>query len=297
MKNTKAAIAITVFLVVFSLVSSQLALQHVEAQASPAITLGTPTIGTSMYRFSSNKDASAIELTESGTMLSISVYFSSSRFFAKTAIYTDAHGRPSALIVQSRSEQISSVGWHTFILPQNSMSPGNYWFAVICSSWGALGRATSGGQANQHCVRQTSYSREFKSTFGVPSRVDNLSVSIYGTFAPATASGQLEYGIYWDKDCFNETSSVNWGALESGTTKSLTVYVRNEGTVPFILSKSLLNWDPSNATVDFTLTWDYTNQTLLPADIANLTLTLGVSPSAQTQGPFSFDTEISAIES
>lgn len=297
MKKKNATTVVTIaFLVILSLISSELTLQNVGAQTSPIVTSGTATVGESVYRFSSNKDASAFELTEYGTMTSISVYFTTSRFRAKTAIYTDVDGNPGALITQSVSEQIDSVGWHTFTIPQNLLSPGKYWFAIVCSSGKASGSATSGNQTSQHCAMRARYSKEFEETFGTPNIVDNRAVSMYGTFVPNTAAKQLEYGIYWDKKCSNATGSINWGVLESGTTKNLTVYVRNEGNVPFSLSKSLLNWNPSNATADIALTWNYMNQTLAPTDIANLTLTLAVKPDAQILGPFSFDSEISAIE-
>jgi hypothetical protein len=229
-------------------------------------------------------------------MQSISAYFLTSGYRAKTAIYTDIGGKPSALITQSMSSQINQGGWHTFALPQNSLSAGHYWFAIICSSSRASGAYTPGNQTNQHCVRSSSYSREFRNTFGTPNRFDSRSISIYGTFAPSQDTQQLRYGIYWNQDCSNATTSINWGAVEPGATKKSVVYVRNEGAVPFALAKSFKNWNPSSAAMYIMLTWDYSNQTLMAGDVVRLTLTLTVSPDAQTAGAFSYDTEIAATE-
>ncbi len=209
MKKKNAGLTISVaFLVVFALFSSELPFQHFGiATADMSVTLGNTDAGSLAYRFGTNKDASRFLLNENGVMQSISVYFSNSRFYAKAAIYSDADGQPSQLVTQSNSERINARGWHTFALPQNTLTPGYYWFTIVCSSSRASGRVITRSQTSQHYVSSASYHSEFGSTFGTPIRIDFDSVSIYGTYIPIVDSGQLLFGIYWDETCSNATSS------------------------------------------------------------------------------------------
>jgi hypothetical protein len=208
MKNKDSVLAVSVaFLVVFALLSSGLVFRHVEAVAS-SVTVGNTDVGSSTYRFGTSKDASRFLVAGNGTMQSVSVYFFNSRFYAKAAIYSDVDGKPSGLVTQSGSERISASGWHTFVLPQNTLTSGYYWLSVVCSSSRASGRVIAGIQAGQHCVRRVSYYGEFRGTFGTPTRVDSVAVSIYGIFVPVAVSGMLLYGVYWDQACSNATSSV-----------------------------------------------------------------------------------------
>ncbi len=295
-KRTTAIVGLMISALVIILILSEVSSENVGAQAASAVTVGNASVGELVFRFSTDKSASRFGLAQNGTMQSISVYFSTSRFSAKAAIYTDFNGSPSTLIVRSASEQINSIGWHTFALPPNSLFAGGYWFAIVCSSSRASGAYTLGSQTNQHCVVRTGYSREFTAKFGTSSTFDNRLISIYGTFMPSAPTPQLTYGIHWDQNCTNETTSINWGALEPGSARNATVYVKNEGNVALTLSKSLANWSPSNATTYITLAWDYANSTLTPGSVLKLTLTLSVSPNAQSLGAFSFDTAITATE-
>jgi hypothetical protein len=81
-----------------------------------------------------------------------------------------------------------------------------------------------------------------------------------------------------------------------GTTKNITIYVRNEGNTKFTLQESLLNWKPSTVAAYITVSWDYKNQTLAPGSTTKIALTLAVSQNAQTAGNFTFDHIITATE-
>ena len=132
---------------------SELPWQNVEAQAVPNITVGNSSVGKSAIRFATDKHAFRFALTENGTMQSISAYFSTSGYRAKVGVYSDTGGKPGILITQSLSNTINQVGWHTFVLPQNSLSAGQYWFAIICSSSRASGVYTLGNQ-NKPALRK-----------------------------------------------------------------------------------------------------------------------------------------------
>jgi len=104
----------------------------------------------------------------------------------------------------------------------------------------------------------------------------------------------LGVGVYWDQSCTNTTSSINWGILEPGTNKNVTVYIKNEGNSAFTLAKTTSNWSPSNAVNYITLDWNYGGQTLSVNQVIPVKFTLSVSSSITGITNFSFDITITA---
>ena len=96
-------------------------------------------------------------------------------------------------------------------------------------------------------------------------------------------------GVYWDSRLTSKASTTNWGILQPGTQKSLTVYIHNEGNYPVTLSLSTSNWTPSTASAYLTLTWNYDGQTISPSEQMQVALTLTVSSNITGTSNFSFD--------
>jgi len=101
-------------------------------------------------------------------------------------------------------------------------------------------------------------------------------------------------GAYWDPDLTSKASTTDWGLLQPGAQKSLTVYVHNEGNSPVTLSLSTSNWIPSTASDYLALTWNYNGQTISPSAQMQVTLTLTVSSNITGISNFSFDIIIAA---
>jgi hypothetical protein len=101
-------------------------------------------------------------------------------------------------------------------------------------------------------------------------------------------------GVFWDSNCTNPVSFIDWGMVEPGSMNNVTVYVRNEGNVAAGLSLATENWNPSNASDYLTLSWNYDGRQLNPLEVVQVTLTLTVSYSVQGITSFSFDIIISA---
>jgi hypothetical protein len=130
-----------------------------------------------------------------------------------------------------------------------------------------------------------------------------LAISVFGTAlalrqnsktVPNTASIKgVGVGIYWDSACTNQTSSINWGMLESGTNKTVKTYVRNEGNTFVTLSKTLQNWNPLIASNYMTVNWDYSGQTPIN-QVLQVNLTLSVSSTVSGITNFTFDIAITA---
>jgi len=85
-------------------------------------------------------------------------------------------------------------------------------------------------------------------------------------------------GVYWDAGCWDAVPSIDWGVLEPGSTKNITIYVRNEGRAPVMLSLNATNWNPVNASEYMVLKWDYGGQQVGVGQVVKVRLSLWVSP-------------------
>jgi len=96
-------------------------------------------------------------------------------------------------------------------------------------------------------------------------------------------------GVFWDSNCTNPVSYIDWGMVEPGSLNNVTVYVRNQGNVAADISLATENWNPPNAPDYLALTWNYDGRQLNPLEVAPVRLTLNVSSSVQGIESFSFD--------
>ncbi len=102
-------------------------------------------------------------------------------------------------------------------------------------------------------------------------------------------------GVYWDQACLNKTLSLNWGTIAAGSTKNLTVYVRNEGNSAISMSLSTSDWTPPSASSYISLNWNYTNQRLKTNEVMQIELTLTVSANIDGITDFNHETTVTAI--
>jgi len=127
----------------------------------------------------------------------------------------------------------------------------------------------------------------------------NYIFGLLSTVLPINTSGVItsaDLEAYWDSECTNAVSSINWGTIYPGGSKNVTIYLKNTGNVPLNLSLSTDNWNPSNAGTYLTLTWDYSGEQLQPGGVVQVTLTLTVSSNTQGITNFSFDVVITGTE-
>ncbi|MCK4474870.1 hypothetical protein KAU30_03415 [Candidatus Bathyarchaeota archaeon] len=103
-------------------------------------------------------------------------------------------------------------------------------------------------------------------------------------------------GVYWDGDCTDNVTSVDWGLLEPGATSNVTVYIQNEGNIPVVLNMTTDNWNPSSASDHITLTWDSEDYVLDSDSVVQAVLTLSVSSDISEVTSFGFDIIISGTE-
>ena len=103
----------------------------------------------------------------------------------------------------------------------------------------------------------------------------------------------INIGVYWDSNCTDEVSTIEWGTLEPGSSRSVNIYVRNEGNTAVILDLNTTNWTPVSASDYISLSWDYSGRRIDPEEVIQVTLRLTVSPKISGITTFSFEIVIS----
>lgn len=96
-------------------------------------------------------------------------------------------------------------------------------------------------------------------------------------------------GVYWYSNCSDVVSSIDWGELTPGSSKSVVVYVRNEMNDSVTLFLETQNWLPSNASDFLFLSWNYNGSLIGSYTVHEIVLSLFVSPDIEGITVFSFD--------
>ncbi len=102
----------------------------------------------------------------------------------------------------------------------------------------------------------------------------------------------VNVGAYTNSACTTNCTSISWPAVAPGNSTSVTIYIKNYGTVPLTLNMTSSSWTPSNANSFITLTWDQENTTLAANNSTEATLTITVSSSITGITTFSFNIAI-----
>ncbi|MGD8506195.1 MAG: hypothetical protein PVF15_05965 [Candidatus Bathyarchaeota archaeon] len=99
-------------------------------------------------------------------------------------------------------------------------------------------------------------------------------------------------GVYWNENCTNEVSFVDWGILDINSSKNIKVYIRNEGNSGATLTMYASNWNPSNAADYIDFSWDYAGQVIDADEVHEVIFTLEISSDVQGIASFIFDTTV-----
>ncbi|MCJ7459224.1 MAG: hypothetical protein MUP17_09555 [candidate division Zixibacteria bacterium] len=91
-------------------------------------------------------------------------------------------------------------------------------------------------------------------------------------------------------------SSLDWGVLSPGQSKSLEVLVNNTGQLDAVLSIKTQNWQPLEAEQFLKLTWDQEGSVIGPGKSVAASVSLKVSPWIQNIIDFNFEIMINAEE-
>lgn len=106
--------------------------------------------------------------------------------------------------------------------------------------------------------------------------------------ASAATLKAVGIGVYKDPACTVQVSQVDWGVLEPGGNKTVTVYIRNESNVPVTLTLETAYWNPANATQVVSLSWDRENAQVDAGNVVSANLTLHVAAGTSGLSTFTF---------
>lgn len=123
------------------------------------------------------------------------------------------------------------------------------------------------------------------------------AVLFANTTIPNNANVQTTgVGVYWESTCVTAVESIDWGYLEPGTARDVTVYVRNQEPVPMTLSMNATDWEPLVAAPYMTVSWNREAHLLNSGETAATTITLSVSSQTTGFTNFRFNITIAGTE-
>jgi hypothetical protein len=95
--------------------------------------------------------------------------------------------------------------------------------------------------------------------------------------------------VYWDRNCTQHVSSIDWGSLAPGDTKAVSVYVQNKSNETCLLTLTPTGWSPPAIANYLQLSQDYENKKIQPSEVVKVTQSLKVSASVAGVTDFSFN--------
>jgi len=103
----------------------------------------------------------------------------------------------------------------------------------------------------------------------------------------------IDLGVYWDSSCNSPVTSIDWRELHPNSSKTVTVYIRNEGTTSISLHMTTEKWNPESASNYISLTWNMENVVLQPNVVVAARLTLKVAYTIENIDVFNFQIRFS----
>jgi hypothetical protein len=95
--------------------------------------------------------------------------------------------------------------------------------------------------------------------------------------------------VFRDRNCTQRVSSIDWGSLAPGETKTVSVYVQSKSNETCILILIPTGWNPPAGANYLELNRDYENKKIQPSEIVRVTLSLTVSPNVAGITNFNFN--------
>jgi hypothetical protein len=95
--------------------------------------------------------------------------------------------------------------------------------------------------------------------------------------------------VYWDSECTQVVSEVDWGFCDPGSTIDKTVYIKNTGNAPLALSMTYSGWSPTEASDYISLSWDSEGAEIAAGSVKTAVLTLSISETITGIMDFSFN--------
>jgi len=110
---------------------------------------------------------------------------------------------------------------------------------------------------------------------------------------PGTSTPAPNLAVYSDSGCTKEMTSITWGSIETGSSTSRTVYVKNTGTGTLTLDLSTSEWSPSMASSYLNISWNQQGRELSSGEAISANITLNVNSNVNGLTDFSNIIQIS----
>jgi len=111
----------------------------------------------------------------------------------------------------------------------------------------------------------------------------------FSTFSRVSALETYgDLGAYWDNECTQRVTSIEWGVLQPGSNKNINLFIKNEGDNTICPTLSTENWSPSIAFEYLNLEWNCTGESINSGEKLQIMLTLTI-PFVVDFTDFSFD--------
>ena len=106
---------------------------------------------------------------------------------------------------------------------------------------------------------------------------------------PPPPEPSINIDVFCDRGCSVAMSEVDWGSLKPGGSIERTLFIRNSGEHPVLMTLMTDNWSPVLASDYFSLSWDYDGSKIEADQIVEVIMVLDVSSSISGINDFNFD--------
>jgi hypothetical protein len=110
-----------------------------------------------------------------------------------------------------------------------------------------------------------------------------------------TTATEDQLQLYWNQDCSNSVAGIDWGALEPGASKNLTIYILDSTKQTLELHLKTQHWTATKDSNSIFLSWDQEGQVLEPNTVKAATLTISVANDTAGIKAFGFEIVIYGI--
>jgi len=117
-------------------------------------------------------------------------------------------------------------------------------------------------------------------------------VTVTRTLSSSGTVNTVNVEVFWDVDCTQIITDIDWGVLDPGESTSKTIYVKNTGSTAMMLNMTYSGWNPVEAGTYLSLTWDREGAIVAVDEVASAVLTLHVSDTIAGITSYSFDITI-----
>ena len=117
-------------------------------------------------------------------------------------------------------------------------------------------------------------------------------VTVTRTLSSSGTVNTVNVEVFWDVDCTQIITDIDWGALDPGENTSKTIYVKNTGSTAMMLNMTYSGWNPVEAGTYLSLTWDREGAIVAVDEVVSAMLTLHVSDTIAGITNYSFDITI-----